>query len=107
MGKNTAKNKALLIELETYLGGYGEVIKEAIFKDIMDTDRRFRADYYIPSINCIVEVNGGQLISGRHNRGGKGYENDLTKLNIAANNGIKVFQFTYEMLENLDYKNYL
>jgi hypothetical protein len=55
----------------------------------------------------MVEINGGQWIRGRHNRGGEGYEEDLTKLNLAQSFGFKVYQFTYEMLERQEYKNYL
>ncbi len=37
----------------------------------------------------------------------KGYENDLTKLNIAQHNGFKVYQFTYEMLMRREYTNFI
>lgn len=76
-----------------------DVYKEAVFKDIMPTNRRFRADYYLPNLKTIIEVNGGQYINGRHNRGGVGYENDLTKLNLAQRHGFKIYQFTYEMIK--------
>ena len=76
-----------------------DVYKEAVFKDIMPTKRRFRADYYLPNLKTIIEVNGGQYINGRHNRGGAGYENDLTKLNLAQRHGFKIYQFTYEMIK--------
>ena len=74
----------------------------------MDTKRRFRADYFIykASRNCIVEINGGQWVNGRHNRGGEGYENDLTKLNLANENNYEVYQFTYEMLLRQEYKQF-
>ena len=65
----------------------------------MPTNRRFRADYYLPNLKTIIEVNGGQYINGRHNRGGVGYENDLTKLNLAQRHGFKIYQFTYEMIK--------
>lgn len=101
------KRKKLLLEFEQYLSDCGyEFTKEAVFKDIMPTKRRFRADYFIPPCH-IVEINGGQWTQGRHTRGGKGYENDLTKLNIAANNMFYVYQFTYEMLERQEYKKYI
>ena len=38
-----------------------------------------------------------------HNRGGKGYENDLQKINLAQRNGYTVFQYTYEMLQRREY----
>lgn len=73
--------------------------KEVLFNRIMNTERLFRADFFCPELRLIVEVNGGQYVQGRHNRGGKGYEDDLTKLNLAQSNGFAVLQFTYEMLE--------
>ena len=69
----------------------------------MDTDRKFRADYLLLKDKIIIEINGGQYINGRHNRGGIGYENDLTKLNIAQKNGFKIYQFTYEMINRREY----
>jgi len=97
---------AVILELEQYLKKYG-FAKEVLFNKIMPTKRQFRADYFLPSFDIIIEVNGGQFSRGRHNRGGKGYENDLTKLNIAQQNGFKIFQFTYEMLARLEYKTIL
>lgn len=38
-----------------------------------------------------------------HNRGGKGYETDLQKINLAQRNDYKVFQYTYEMLQRREY----
>jgi len=67
--------------------------------------RRFRFDYVIhPNTDRIaVEINGGQWINGRHNRGGKAYENDLEKSNLAQANGWLYLQFTYEMLARGDH----
>lgn len=76
---------------------------EVVFNKIMDTKRRFRADYLINN-NIILEINGGQWTNGRHNRGGKGYENDLTKMNLSQENGFKYIQFTYEMLQRKEYE---
>lgn len=98
------RNKALKIELEKHLievfGGYET---EVVFNKIMDTKRRFRADYYIAKHKLIIEVNGGQFSGGRHNRGGKGYEGDLTKMNIANINGFTYLNYTYQMLIRLEY----
>jgi len=94
------KQKVLLQELEKHLKKLDAgACKEAVFSHFMPTKRLFRADFLCPNIRVIVEVNGGQWVNGRHNRGGKGYEDDLTKLNLAQMNGYKVLQFTYEMLE--------
>lgn len=104
--------KALLQEFETFL--YKNKIhfeKEVMYKKLFDTKRQFRADYVLNKINngginelfITVEINGGQHINGRHNRGGKGYENDLQKINLAQRNDYKVFQYTYEMLRRREY----
>lgn len=98
----------LSTEFERYLAEkYSIFKKEVVFNKFMKTKRSFRADYLLPFENIIIEINGGQWINGRHNRGGKGYQSDLTKLNIAAHNGYKVFQFTYEMLQSQEYKKYI
>lgn len=94
-------------EFEQYLLSNYLVKCEVVFSKIMDTHRKFRADYYLPDYNIIIELNGGQWIKGRHNRGGVGYEKDLTKLNLAQKNGFSVYQFTYEMLLKQSYKDFL
>jgi very-short-patch-repair endonuclease len=106
MKNNKTKNKILLRLFEQYIRGRYSVRKEVVFSHIMDTKRKFRADYLLDE-KIIIEINGGQFINGRHNRGGKGYENDLTKLNLAQSNGFKVFQFTYEMLSRKEFVIYL
>lgn len=94
------KRKVLYKELHQELLKLDQTTKkEVLFKRIMNTERLFRADFYCPKLHLIVEVNGGQYVQGRHNRGGKGYEDDLIKLNLAQANGYSVLQFTYEMLE--------
>jgi hypothetical protein len=103
---------ALIKEFEKYLSdNYPNMWeKEVMFNKLIDTKRRFRADYVITSHHLIsdivIEINGGQWVNGRHNRGGQGYQNDLTKFNLAQLNGIKVFQFTYEMLLSKEYEYY-
>ena len=103
---------ALLQEFETFL--YKNKIhfeKEVMYKKLFDTKRQFRADYVLYKISngginelfITVEINGGQFIKGRHNRGGKGYEKDLQKINLAQKNGYTVFQYTFEMLKRREY----
>lgn len=69
-------------------------------------NRRFRFDYYLPKINIAIEINGGSWMGGRHTFG-KGYETDLMKLNLAQQLGIKVYQFTYDMLSRGELKLFL
>lgn len=100
------QNELLKEELFNYLSSkYSEVKMEYMLNKIFTTERKFRADFYIPEINTIIEINGGQFINGRHNRGGSGYENDLTKMNICQQNNIKYFQYTYQMLSKKLYEN--
>lgn len=105
---NALKRTALIIEFEAYLNDKEyRFVKESPFKHMMNTKRMFRADYFCPAHDIIIEINGGQFMGGRHNRGGKGYETDLIKINTASINGFVILQFTYEMLERLEYKEYL
>lgn len=108
MKKLTPKQIALYRELNTFLKRFDpDTVQEAVFNKIMPTKRLFRCDFLCPSLKIIIEVNGGQWTNGRHTRGGVGYENDLTKLNIAQLHGFKIFQFTYEMLERREYDVFL
>lgn len=40
--------------------------------------RKFRADFYLPAHNLLIEVEGGTWIQGRHTTG-KGFESDCRK----------------------------
>ena len=56
-----------------------------------DKRRRWRFDYAHIATRIAVEINGGVWSQGRHNRG-RGYLNDLDKLNAAQASGWRVFQ---------------
>ena len=105
------RRKAILAEFEQWMTDKGwSWRKEVPFSELFKTKRRFRADYviYFGSTPIrVVEINGGQWVNGRHNRGGKGYENDLTKSNLAQKAGMDYYQFTYEMLDRGEYKDIL
>jgi len=104
---NKVERIAVTNEFLAYLRAkFGQVYAEVSFNEIMPTKRRFRVDYMVKP-NILIEINGGQFVSGRHNRGGKGYENDLIKVNLAQKCGFKVYQFTYEMLMKREYLNVL
>lgn len=112
LAKISIKNQALLKEFENYLTKkYSDSgwTKEVVFSSIMDTKRKFRADYFLTNEKTIIEINGGQFITGggRHNRGGEGYENDLMKSNIAQKFGFKYFQFTYQQLGRQEYQIFI
>jgi very-short-patch-repair endonuclease len=60
--------------------------------------RKWRFDYAWPGSTMIaIEVDGGQWVNGRHQRG-KGYEADCEKLNEATRLGWRVFRFTGDMV---------
>lgn len=93
----------LKIELEEYLSKkYGGFQREVLLSKITDTKRKFRADYFVPSAGFTIEINGGQWMQGRHVRP-MGYEDDLRKINILQKNGIRCFQYTYDMLKSREY----
>jgi len=102
------RRKILMDELKKALLSVDpKTMAEVPFSLIMPTKRKFRADFYLPDKKIIIEVNGGQYLNGRHNRGGKGYETDLYKLNLAQFYGFKVYQFTYEMIERNEHLQFL
>ena len=104
--KNSSKNRLLLKEFEQFLKKNNiEFETEKVFSKIMPTKRKFRADYYVKKMKIIVEINGGQYMNGRHNRGGQGYENDLIKSNLANVNGFYYLQYTYQQLTKQLYIN--
>lgn len=61
-------------------------------------NRRFRADFFIPAINCLVEIEGGVWSNGRHNRG-DGYIKDCDKYNLATLHGYRLLRFTTEHIK--------
>jgi very-short-patch-repair endonuclease len=61
--------------------------------------RKFRFDFCWPKKSIAVEVEGGIWTQGRHTRG-KGYLSDMSKYNLAAKAGYRVFRFTPKQYEN-------
>lgn len=61
--------------------------------------RRWRFDFAWPGRMLAVEVEGGQWVNGRHQRG-KGYEDDCEKYNTAALMGWRVLRFTGDMVKD-------
>ena len=104
---NKLEKIAVYNEFLVYLRAkFGKVYTEVNYSEIMPTKRRFRTDFLVRP-NILIEINGGQFINGRHNRGGNGYENDLVKGNLAQKFGYKFYQFTYEMLKDRKYLDVL
>ena len=99
---NKSQRDLCIIALESFLRlEFGNFEKEVQFL----RTRKFRFDYAIQEQKIAIEINGGQWVNGRHNRGGKAYEKDLEKLNLAQLNGWKVLQYTYEQLARKEYEN--
>ena len=55
--------------------------------------KRYRADFAHPESRCIIEIQGGTYMRGRH-VSGSGYERDARKFNLAMMSGWKVFLLT-------------
>lgn len=134
--KQSKINNFLILEFEAYIEKKYNWEKEekttveVVFSSLFDTKRKFRADYYIPQIKAIIEINGGEFGNpvicnscgnkvkdkrgkqvftqgGRHTRGFKGYENDLYKSNLAQKNGLKYYQFNYNQLKKHVYREFI
>lgn len=60
-------------------------------------ERKFRADFASIESKILIEVEGGQWVMGRHQRG-SGYAKDAEKYNIATALGFMVFRVTSSML---------
>ena len=93
------------ILLRTFMGELGlEYVPEYRF----DPERQWKADFYLPDHNVLLEIEGGtgyfknpkgQVIrGGRHSRQ-KGYEDDCIKYNTAQlKHGFQVIRFTTGMV---------
>jgi very-short-patch-repair endonuclease len=75
---------------------YPDVISEYKFVPT----RRFKADFYLPSLNCIVEYEGVFCGKSRHTNV-IGYTNDCTKYNFATKLGFKVLRYTAKNLNDI------
>ena len=60
--------------------------------------RRWRADFSIPSLRILIEIDGG-VWGGRHTTG-TGFSADCEKMSHAALLGYRVFRFTPEMVKS-------
>ena len=55
--------------------------------------RKFRADYFVPSLNLVIEYEGLFSTKSRHTTL-TGYSNDCRKYNLAASLGFRIFRYT-------------
>lgn len=61
--------------------------------------RLFRSDLAWPALKVCCEVDGGEMLQGRHNRAG-GMASDCEKANLLNAAGWFVFRFTGTMVRN-------
>lgn len=61
--------------------------------------RRWRADFMLPDLGVLIEVDGGTRNGGRHVRG-SGFEKDCEKTNAAILCGWRVLRYTGRMVRN-------
>jgi very-short-patch-repair endonuclease len=62
-------------------------------------DRKWLFDFAVPKKHLAIEIEGGQWINGRHQRG-QGFQNDCEKYNAAAILGWHVLRFTTDMVNS-------
>jgi very-short-patch-repair endonuclease len=68
------------------------VALDAVAEFRFHPDRKWRADFAIPSAKILIEIDGGVWSGGRHTRGA-GFVGDMEKLNAAAVLGYRVLRF--------------
>lgn len=61
--------------------------------------RKWQADFALPDLHILVEIEGGTWVGGRHSRG-YGYAADCEKYNAAAILGWSVLRFTGAMVKD-------
>lgn len=61
--------------------------------------RKWRSDIALPHRMILIEIDGGVFTNGRHTRG-KGFVNDMEKINEAQRLGYRVFRFIPEQVKN-------
>lgn len=62
-------------------------------------ERRWRADFYLPDYNLLVEVEGAIWTGGRHTRP-KGFLADIEKYNTAQSLGFKILRVTPQAVKS-------
>ena len=61
--------------------------------------RRWRLDWFVPSVNIGIEIEGGIWTRGRHTRP-QGFLRDIEKYNMAALMGIQLYRINYQDLKS-------
>jgi very-short-patch-repair endonuclease len=68
-------------------------------------ERRFSCDFLLSDYNVIIEIEGGQWINGRHQRG-TGYKNDIEKYNMITLAGYKILRLTTDHFMRISKDSY-
>lgn len=69
-------------------------------------ERRYRCDFYLPKYNVIVEIEGGQWVNGRHQRGA-GFIGDIEKYNALTLAGYRVLRLTTDHFMRISKDTYI
>lgn len=69
-------------------------------------ERRYRCDFYLPDYNVIVEIEGGQWVNGRHQRGA-GFIGDIEKYNALTFAGYRVLRLTTDHFMRISKDTYI
>ncbi len=84
-----------------------QILKDAGYAFVQEYQfappRKWRFDFALDPVKCkiAIEVNGGHFMRGGRHTFGKGYENDLEKLNRAMIDGWIVLQYVPATLPNI------
>ena len=89
------------IHLEELGCAKDEILYEYRFCD----ERRWRFDVCLPDLRLAIEINGGNWTGGH--RRGKRQEDEYDKLNHAAMDGWRVFQWTNQQIADGRAKEFL
>ena len=90
-------------EFETYLKHVLKLFYVREFSFAKDLGYKYRADFYIPEYNLLVEIEGGIYTGGRHNST-TGIIKDCDKYNFATLLGYKLLRFTSDHVKRGDYR---
>lgn len=62
--------------------------------------RKWKADFFLPKHNALVEVEGGTYYGKSRHTSGEGYEKDAEKYNQASYMGFKLYRYTTRQVMN-------
>ena len=99
---NVKSNDLLELPFAQYLA-YMNVKFVRQFKPLKD--RKYKVDFFLPEYNVIIEIEGGQWINGRHQRG-YGFKMDIEKYNAITMAGYTLYRLTTDHFLKVAPKQY-